>query len=306
MKKFEEIIKYAQEYASTKGPKKIAVAFAQDEDVLMALKVAVSENICEPILVGDKDKIKDIAKKIKFDLNNIEIIDEKDSTLACRKAVALVSNGKADVVMKGLVDTSIILKAVLDKEIGLRTGNILSHAAVFSVNTYHKFFIVTDAAMSIAPNADEKRQIVENTVKLSRALGAKVPKVAVVCAKEKVNPKMQATLDAQELVEMQKNGMMKDCLVEGPYALDNAISKEAAELKGIKGEVAGDADILLMPNIEAGNIFYKALTYLANADNAGIILGAKAPVVLTSRADSDKAKLNSIALAVLVSSFKGE
>lgn len=306
MKKFEEIIKYAQEYAHTHGPEKIAVAFAQDEDVLKAVKEAVNEKICEPILIGDKEKIIDISKEINFDLSNTEIIDEKDGTLACRKAVSLVSSGKAQIVMKGLIDTSIILKAVLDKEIGLRTGNVLSHAAVFSVDTYHKFFIVTDAAMSIAPTADEKRQIIENAVSISRALGAKVPKVAVICAKEKVNPKMQATLDAAELVEMQKNGKMEGCIVEGPYALDNAISKEAAELKGIKGEAAGDADILLMPDIEAGNILYKALTYLANADNAGIILGAKAPIVLTSRADSDKAKLNSIALSVLVSSFKGE
>ncbi len=306
MKNFEEILKYAQDYAFAKGPKKIAVAFAQDEDVLLALKAAVDEKICEPILIGDSEKISDIAKEINFDLSNIEIIDEKDGVSACRQAVALVSSKKADIVMKGLIDTSIILKAVLDKEIGLRTGNILSHAAVFSVASYHKLFIVTDAAMSITPNADDKRQIVENTITLSRALGAEVPKVAVICAKEKVNPKMQATLDAKELVEMQLAGKMTGCIVEGPYALDNAISKEAADLKGIKGEAAGDADILLMPNIETGNVLYKALTYLANADNAGIILGAKAPVVLTSRADSDKAKLNSIALSVLVSSFKGE
>lgn len=306
MNKFVDIIKYAQEYADNKGPKKIAVAFAQDEDVLLALKAAVKERICAPILVGDREKIIEISNEINFDLSNVEIIDEKDGVAACRQAVSLVSSGKADIVMKGLIDTSIILKAVLDKEIGLRTGNILSHAAVFSVDTYHKFFIVTDAAMSIAPNAEEKRQIVENTVKLSKALGADVPKVAVICAKEKVNSKMQATLDAAELVEMQKQGKIAGCIIEGPYALDNAISKEAAQLKGIEGKAAGDADILLMPNIEAGNILYKALTYLANADNAGIILGAGAPIVLTSRADSDKAKLNSIALSVLVSSFKGE
>lgn len=306
MKKFEEIIKYAQECVNTEGPKKIAVAVAQDEDVLKALKAAVNEGICTPVLVGDREKIIDISKEINFDVSNIEIIDEKDGALACKKAVSLVSGGQAQIVMKGLIDTSIILKAVLDKEIGLRTGNVLSHAAVFSADTYHKFFIVTDAAMNIAPNAEEKRQIVENTVKLSCALGAEVPKVAVICAKEKVNPKMQATLDAGELVEMQRDGKIAGCIIEGPYALDNAISKEASELKGIKGEAAGDADILLMPNIEAGNVLYKALTYLAKADNAGIILGAKAPIVLTSRADSDKAKLNSIALAVLVSSFKGE
>lgn len=306
MRNFEEIIKYAQEYAEVSGPKKIAVAFAQNEDVLKALKAAVNEKICQPVLIGDREKIADISKEIDFDLSNIEIIDEKDGAEACKKAAALVSGGKADILMKGLIDTAIILKAVLNKEIGLRTGNVLSHAAVFSVDTYHKIFIVTDAAMNIAPNAGEKMQIIENAVRLSRALGTEVPKVAVICAKEKVNPKMQATLDAQELVQMQAEGRIPACIVEGPYALDNAISKEAAELKGVKGEVAGDADILLMPNIEAGNVFYKALTYLANADNAGIILGAKAPIVLTSRADSDKAKLNSIALAVLVSSYKGK
>lgn len=306
MIKFDEIIKYAQDYANAMGPKKIAVANAQDEDVLKAIKEAVNENICKPILVGDADKITELAKTVELDLNNIDIIDEKDGNEACRKAVELVSSGKADIVMKGLIDTSIILKAVLDKEIGLRTGNVLSHAAVFSVDTYHKFFIVTDAAMSIAPDAEEKRQIIENTLTLSRALGAQLPKVAVICAKEKVNPKMPATLDAQELVQMQKDGKITGCIIEGPYALDNAISKEAAEVKGIKGEAAGDADILLMPDIEAGNVLYKALTYLANAENAGIILGAKAPIVLTSRADSDKAKLNSIALSVLCSSFKGE
>lgn len=306
MRNFEEIIKYAQEYAEVSGPKKIAVAFAQNEDVLKALKAAVNEKICQPVLIGDREKIADISKEIDFDLSNIEIIDEKDGAEACKKAAALVSGGKADILMKGLIDTAIILKAVLNKEIGLRTGNVLSHAAVFSVDTYHKIFIVTDAAMNIAPHAGEKMQIIENAVRLSRALGTEVPKVAVICAKEKVNPKMQATLDAQELVQMQAEGRIPACIVEGPYALDNAISKEAAELKGVKGEVAGDADILLMPNIEAGNVFYKALTYLANADNAGIILGAKAPIVLTSRADSDKAKLNSIALAVLVSSYKGK
>lgn len=303
MVKFQEIIKYAQDYAKEHGPKKIAVANAHDEDVMKAIKEAVNEQICSPVLIGDAHKITELANLIDFDLQNIEIIDEKDGNIACRKAVELVSKGKADILMKGLIDTSIILKAVLDKEIGLRTGNVLSHAAVFKVDTYHKFFIVTDAAMSIAPNVDEKRQIIENTLTLSRALGAECPKIAVVCAKEKVNPKMQATLDAKELVDMQAQGKINGCIIEGPYALDNAISKEAANIKGITGEVAGDADILLMPDIEAGNILYKALTYLANADNAGIILGAKAPIVLTSRADSDKAKLNSIALSVLCSSF---
>ncbi len=297
MKKFEEIL----DLAKKKGAKKISVAFAQDEEVLKAVKAAVNENICVPVLVGDKDKIIDISKKINFDINNIEIIDEKDGNEAARKAVALVSSGKADIVMKGLIDTSIILKAVLDKEIGLRTGNVLSHAAVFSIEKYHKLLIITDAAMNIAPGIDEKRQIIENTLKLAYSLEIENPKVAVICAKEKVSSKMQATLDAAELVLMQTEGKITGCIVEGPYALDNAISKESALIKGIEGKVAGEADILLMPNIEAGNVLYKSLTYFSDSQNAGIILGAKAPIVLTSRADSDIAKLNSIVLAVLCS-----
>jgi len=297
MKKFEEIL----DLAKKKGAKKISVAFAQDEEVLKAVKAAVNENICVPILVGDKDKIIDISKEINFDINNIEIIDEKDGNEAARKAVALVSSGKADIVMKGLIDTSIILRAVLDKEIGLRTGNILSHAAVFSIEKYHKLLIITDAAMNIAPDADEKRQIIENTLKLAYSLEIENPKVAVICAKEKVSSKMQATLDAAALMQMQSEGKITGCIIEGPYALDNAISKESALIKGIEGKVAGEADILLMPNIEAGNVLYKSLTYFSDSQNAGIILGAKAPIVLTSRADSDIAKLNSIVLAVLCS-----
>lgn len=303
MKGFKEIIKLAQE----NGPKRIAVAAANDEDVLKAIKKAVDENICIPILIGDGEKIKEISKNISLDLGCIQVIDEKDSKKASIIAVSLVSSGNAEIVMKGLVDTSIILKAILDKDIGLRTGNILSHAAVFEIKKYHKILFVTDAAMNIAPNADEKRQILENVLKLSLSLGINNPKVAVICAKEKVNSKMQATLDAQELVDLSNSGIIAGCIIGGPFGLDNAISKEAAELKGVKDPVAGDADILLMPNIEAGNVLYKALTYFSDSENAGILLGAKAPIVLTSRADSDKAKLNSIALAVLCASKeKGE
>lgn len=298
MEGFKEIIELAQK----RGPKKVAVAAANDEDVLKAVKIALGENICVPILVGDKEIISEISKNIGLDLNNIDIIDEKDNKKASITAVSMVSRGDADIVMKGLVDTSIILKAILDKEIGLRTGNILSHAAVFEIKNYHKILFVTDAAMNIAPNVDEKKQILENTLKLTNSLDIANPKVAVICAKEKVNPKMQATLDAQHLVELSSNGEISGCIVGGPFALDNAISKEAAKLKGVEDPVAGDADILLMPNIEAGNVLYKALTYFSDSENAGILLGASAPVVLTSRADSDKAKLNSIALAVLCAS----
>lgn len=297
MNSFDKILKLAK---NTK-PKKIAVAAAQDDDVLKAVKAAVKENICIPILVGDKERIIKLSQEINFDLNNIQIVDEKDSNQAARIAVSLVSSGQADIVMKGLIDTSIILKAVLDKEIGLRTGSILSHAAVFELDTYHKLLIITDAAMNIAPTALEKKQIIENTLTLCHSLDIEKPKVAVICAKEKVSDKMQATVDAQTLVQMYKDKEIIDCIVEGPFGLDNAISKEAAAIKKVKGEVAGDADILLMPNIEAGNVMYKALTYFSNSKNAGIILGAKAPIVLTSRADSDETKLNSILLAVICS-----
>ena len=297
MKSFENLLKLAKNTEI----KKIAVAAAQDDDVLKAIKSAVEENICIPILVGNKEKIIEISKEINFNLDNIQIIDEKDLQQAANIAVSLVSSGQAHIVMKRLIDTSIILKAVLDKEIGLRTVNILSHAAVFELDKYHKLLIVTDAAMNIAPDAEEKKQIIENTLSLCHSLNIEKPKVAVICAKEKVTDKMQATVDAQTLVQMNRGGKLNNCIVEGPFGLDNAISKEAAAIKGVNGEVCGDADILLMPNIEAGNVMYKALTYFSNSKNAGIILGAKAPIILTSRADSDETKLNSIALSVICS-----
>ncbi|HHZ01742.1 MAG TPA: phosphate butyryltransferase [Tissierellia bacterium] len=295
MKDFNDIRKAAK----TGKTKKIAVAAAQDYDVLKAINEAVKERICVPILVGDKEKITKIAEEVNLDLTNIQLVEANDLQEAARRAVSLVSSGEADILMKGLVDTSIILKAVLDKEIGLRTKNILSHAAVFTLDKYHKFLVVTDAAMNIAPNSLEKKNILENSLHLCRSLGIETPKVAVVCAKEKVSDKMQATVDAQTLVQMYKDGEITGCIVEGPFGLDNAISKEAAITKGVKGEVAGDADILLMPNIEAGNVLYKSLTYFSNSESAGIILGARAPIVLTSRADSDSSKLNSIALSII-------
>ncbi len=297
MYRFDKLLKEA---GNTQA-KKIAVAAPHDDDVLKAVKSAYLKNICIPVLIGNKEKIQKLSDEINFKLENIEIIEAEDDISAARRAVSLVSSGKADILMKGLLDTSIILKAVLDKEIGLRTGSILSHAAVFETDKYHKFFIVTDAAMNIAPGASEKKQIIENTLPLCSSLKIENPKVAVICAKEKVSDKMQATVDAEILVDMYRSGQIKGCIVDGPFGLDNAISKEAAAVKGVKGEVAGDADILLMPNIEAGNVMYKTLTYLADSKNAGIILGAKAPVILTSRADSDEAKLYSILLAVICS-----
>jgi len=296
-KDFNALFKLAQE----KGPKIVAVAAAQDEDVLSAIKIAYEKGIAVPILVGDKDSIERISKNIGFDLSGIMIIDEKDGSLAARKATELVSSGTADVLMKGLIDTSVIMKQVLDSEIGLRTGNVISHVAVFDVPTYHKVFIVTDAAMIIAPDLNQKKQIIENAVELAHSLDIPHPKVAVLAAKEKVSEKMEATVHAAKLAKMNQDGEITGCIVDGPFALDNAISKESAKIKGIVSEVAGDADILLAPDIEAGNVLYKALTFLANAKSAGLIVGTKRPIVLTSRADNEEAKLNSIVLATLMS-----
>lgn len=298
IKSFADLITLAQE----RGKKKLSVAVAEDIQVLEAVKAAVDLNIVQPILVGDKLKIEEIGKEIGLDLSKVEIIDEKDGTLAARKATELVSSKKADVLMKGLIDTSIIMKQVLDKEIGLRCGKIISHVAVFDVKTYHKIFFVTDAAMNISPDLNQKKEIIENSVELAHSLGIDIPKVAVIAAKEKVSTKMEATVHAKELADMNKENQIKGCIVEGPFALDNAISKEAAEHKGIQSDVAGDADILLMPDIEAGNVLYKSLTFLAGSKSAGIILGAKAPIVLTSRADNQEAKLHSIVLGVLLTS----
>ena len=297
-KSFKDLL----ELAVKRGPKKLAVAVAQDADVLLSVKNATEMKIAEPILVGDKEKIIEIAKEINFDLGNIEIIHEEDGARACRIATELVSSGKAHVLMKGLIDTGIIMKQVLDSEIGLRTGSVISHIAVFDVPTYHKIFFVTDAAMNIAPDLQQKKEIIENAVVLAKSLDIEYPKVAVLASKEKVSPKMEATVHAKELADMNKRGEIIGCLVEGPFALDNAISKESAILKAIDSEVAGDADILIAPNIDAGNVLYKSLTFLANAKSAGLIVGTKAPIVLTSRADNDEAKLNSIALGVLMAS----
>ncbi|WP_432403675.1 phosphate butyryltransferase [Wukongibacter sp. M2B1] len=296
IRNFNDVLKFAKE----RGPKTIAVACAQDAEVLMAIEDAKKMGIVDAILVGDKEKIEEIANEKAIDLSKYEIIDIKDLSEASLKAVELVSSGKAHIVMKGLVDTSIILKAVLNAEVGLRTGNVLSHVAVFDVLGYDRLFFVTDAAMNIAPDLNAKKQIIENASTVAHALDIEEPKVAVICAKEKVNPKMPATVDAAELEKMNKNGEIKGCVVGGPFALDNAVSLEAAKHKGIDHPVAGLADILMVPTIEAGNVLYKSLVFLSDTKNAGIIVGAKAPIVLTSRADSEETKLNSIALGVLM------
>ena len=297
MKNFKEIINFARE----RGPKTISVACCQDKEVLMAVEMARKERIANSILIGDIEKTKEIAKEIDLDLSNYELIHIEDLSEASLKSVELVSQGKADMVMKGLVDTSIILKAVLDKEKGLRTNNVLSHVAVFDIEYYDRLLFITDAAMNLAPELNVKKQIIENACTVAHSLDIEIPKVAVLCAKEKVNPKMKDTVDAKELEEMCNRGEITGCIVGGPFALDNAVSIEAAKHKGITHPVAGQADILLAPDIEAGNILYKSLVFFSKSKNAGVIVGAKAPIILTSRADSEETKLNSIALGVLMS-----
>ena len=296
IRSFKELI----EKVKTGEPQKISVAVAQDKDVLSAVNNAYKMGIVNAILIGDKQKIEEIADKIGMDTTNFEIIDIKDKTEACKYAVKLVSEGQASLPMKGLVETSDILKAVLNAETGLRTGELISHVGVLQVEGYDRLFILSDSAMTISPTLENKVDIINSCVRIAHALGNDEPKVAVLCAVEKVNSKMPATLDASELTKMNEEGIIKGCLVKGPLAIDNAVSLEAARHKGINHPVAGNADILIAPNIESGNILNKSMEYFARAEKAGVIMGAKTPIILTSRASSDISKLNSIALGVLV------
>ena len=286
-----------------KGDKRVnlSVAAAHDEEVLLAIKSAVEMEIITPILIGEENKIREISKEINFDLSKFKIINKETIEECAEIAVKLVSSGEADFVMKGLLDTSVILKAVLNKEWGLRTYSLLSHVMVYEVPSYDKLLVTTDGGMNIAPDYDQKVKILKNAIEATKPLGLKHIKVACLAAKEKVNSKMQATVDARALQEAGERGEFgKDVTVEGPLAFDLAVSKEAAKVKGFKSKVSGETDIMLMPTIEVGNGIGKALTYFAGAKSAGIIMGAKAPIVLVSRADSHESKLYSIAYGALI------
>ncbi|MDB8793847.1 bifunctional enoyl-CoA hydratase/phosphate acetyltransferase [Romboutsia sp. 1001216sp1] len=279
----------------------LSVAAAEDREVLLAIKDAVNKEVIQPILVGQADKIKSISNDINFELEGITIIDSPSIEESAKIAVELVSKQEADFVMKGLLDTSILLKSVLNKEYGLRTESLLSHVMIYQLENYHKLLILTDGGMNISPDYEQKEKILKNAIQAAKCLGVDEIKVACLAAKEKVNPKMQATVDARLLQEACKEGKFGEgVIVEGPLAFDLAISKEASEVKGFKSEVSGDTDILLVPNIEVGNGIGKSFTYMANAKSAGIIMGAKAPVVLVSRADSHESKLYSIAYGALI------
>ncbi|MEA3454695.1 MAG: phosphate butyryltransferase [Candidatus Caldatribacteriota bacterium] len=297
LKTFDGVLEKAKDY----GPKKMAVASAGAEDVLKAVEAARKEGLADSILVGDKKEIIQIANKMGINPANYEIIDKTDKTEATRCAVELVRNKKASILMKGMIGTARILKAILDKEIGLRTNRMLSHVYTLQIKGYDRLLTMTDGAMSISPDLKQKAQIIQNAIYYGHSMGIEKPKVAVVAALELVNPDMPATIDAACLAKMSERGQIVGGIVDGPLGFDNAISKEAAKHKGVESPVSGEVDIVLVPNIESGNIFAKGLVYLAKAVPAGLLLGAKAPVVLVSRSDSAQSKLYSIALGVLMS-----
>ncbi|MGL4911955.1 MAG: bifunctional enoyl-CoA hydratase/phosphate acetyltransferase [Romboutsia sp.] len=286
-----------------KGQDKVvlSVAAAEDREVLIAVKDAVEKEIIKVILVGQADKIKSIAKEIDFDLGDIKVINSETIEESSKIAVQLVSNKEADFVMKGLLDTSVLLKSVLNKDYGLRTDSLLSHVMIYELESYHKLLLLTDGGMNISPDYNQKERILKNSIQAAKCLGMETVKVACLAAKEKVNIKMPVTVDADLLQQACKEGKFGDnVIVEGPLAFDLAVSKEAGEIKGFKSDVSGEVDILVAPTIEVGNGIGKSFTYMAKAKSAGIIMGAKAPIVLVSRADSSESKLYSIAYGALV------
>ncbi len=301
MKTFDEIVEAVRDYPI----RKVAVACADDPTVLEALHNARRRNIAESVLFGDARRIRELAEQAGMELPPGTVIDVADDIEAASQAVAMVSRGEAEIVMKGYLHTDDFLRAVLDRDTGLRAGVLMSHVFVCDLSEQGRLLLITDSAMNIAPDLEAKAEIVLNAVHLAHILGLERPKVAVLAAVELLNPAMPATIDATCLHTMsQRRQFSPPCIVDGPFAFDNAISVAAARHKGIGGEVAGQADIMLVPDIEAGNILVKSFVYLAGGRIAGVIVGASAPVVLTSRADSADAKLMSIALAVYMSNTK--
>jgi len=282
-----------------KHKKKLVLAVSQDSQSLGAVYDAFKAGVIEPVLIGSKPKTEQLISEAGYDFSGVQIIHESDADKAAEKAVKMVSSNEAEILMKGKVGTPVLLKAVLNREWGLRTGRLLSHFALFEISTYHKLIALTDVAMNIAPSLSDKIQIVNNSVEFLNKMGIAKPKIAVLGAIEIVNENMQATMDAALLSKMNQRDQIRNCIIDGPLAFDNAVSFESAKAKGIKSDVAGDTDLLLMPDIEVGNVLYKSLVFFAKAKVASVILGAKAPIVLTSRSDSEESKFNSILLAAV-------
>ena len=297
--KYERLL----ERCKTLAPIPTAVAHPCEESALTGAVEAAQAGLIDPILVGPAARIEETARSANIDLGNIEIVDAAHSVESAKKAVDLVKQGRAEVLMKGSLHSDELLSAIISRDGGLRTGRRVSHAFVMDVPTYHKVLIVTDAAINIAPTLEDKVDICQNAIDLVTSLRhdkSEKPKVAILAAVETVTTKMPATIDAAALCKMAERGQIKGGILDGPLAFDNAISKQAADTKGIKSTVAGDPDILLVPDLEAGNILAKQLSFLANADSAGLVLGAKVPVILTSRADSVRSRIASCAVATLV------
>lgn len=299
-KTFEELVSKVSQFEM----KKVSVAVAQDSAVLEAVRAAKDRKIADAVLVGDKDKIEAVAKEINTDISDFEIVDVKDDIEASLAAVKLVHDGKADMYMKGLISTKDFLKSVLNKEVGLRTGSALSHVCVFDVKGIDHLLFLTDVAFIPYPTLEDKIHIINNTLKITKACGIENPKVAPLAAVEVVNPKMPVTVEAAELTQMNKDGKITGCIVDGPLSLDLAIDAEAAKHKGATDRaIQGDADILLFPDIHAGNLVYKAMVHTAEVVNGNMLTGTKAPVILTSRSDSFEVKVNSLALGAVVAEY---
>jgi phosphotransacetylase len=293
---YEQLLKRCQSLA----PVRTSVAYPCEATALAGAVDAAARGLIVPLLVGPAARIAETASSAGIDLGKLEIVDAPDSVASAAKAVELIREGKAEILMKGSLHTDELMGAVVSREGGLRTARRISHAFVMDVPTYHKVLIITDGAINIAPSLEDKVDICQNAIDLAISLGVEKPKVAILAAVETVNSKMPATLDAAALCKMAERGQIKGGILDGPLAFDNAISREAAKIKGIASEVAGDPDILLAPDLEAGNILAKQLSFLANADSAGLVLGARVPVILTSRADSVRARIASCAVAMLV------
>ncbi|MNM53378.1 Phosphate acetyltransferase [compost metagenome] len=297
LKSFEQLI----ETLKCNDKKKVAVVAAEDEHALESVFKARNEGIVEPILIGNEEKIREISKQLNEDLKDLTIINVEEPKEAAIKAVELAREGKAQVIMKGKIQTADLLRAVVNKENGLGTGRIMSHMAMHELPNYHKLLAVTDGGMMMYPNVQEKKQIIENAVDIFKAIGYTKPKVGILAAVENVNTKMPETVDADNLKQMNINGEITDCLIEGPISYDLVMSKESAEIKGYKSEVVADADILVVPNITTGNILGKSLVYSAEAKMAGFVIGAKVPIVLTSRGSTAEEKYLSLVLSASAS-----
>ncbi|MGD0364898.1 MAG: bifunctional enoyl-CoA hydratase/phosphate acetyltransferase [Bryobacteraceae bacterium] len=285
--------------ARARGPVSIAVAAAHDPDVIEALKRARELGLAEGILVGKGNDIRELARAGGLDLADGQIVNEPDPAAAVRQAMALVREGRASLLMKGKVATASLIRAVLDKDAGLRTGRLLSQVIVFHVPGFDRLMLLTDAAINIAPTLAQKAELCRNAIAVAACIGIEKPNIAALCALELVNPEMPATVDAAALAGMHRRGQLAGCFIEGPIALDAALSKFAAERKGISSPVVENTDIFLAPNIEAANILYRAIVYFAKAESGGIVLGARVPMVLLSRAETAETKVRSIAIGVL-------